>query len=126
MGKNIIIVCIIIILSSCTTTRQALRQSRDTIEQLEQLNDDRRARNTELESLINAERAGNKELERIISEQQSSLNGYIESERARLERERQIIDSLSGIFSEGSDLIRQLKKGYRLIRAYFESQTIME
>lgn len=127
MYKSIIIFIILLLsLSGCTTYRRSIESARESIKQLEQLNADEAARNTALEILIDAEREGNKELERIITDQQSKLDGYIESERLRSEDERRIIESLSDIFSEEADIIEKLKQGYQLIREYFEAQRILE
>jgi hypothetical protein len=126
MPKIIIIGFLIIILSGCTTTRQALESARETISQLEQSNGERAARNIELEGLYTAERAGNKELERIINNQQSELNGYIEAERNRIEAEKLIVESLTGIFSEGSEIIEELIRGHYNIREIFEQAEEME
>lgn len=122
---TIIFICFLII-SGCATYRRTIESARESIEQLEQINADEAARNKSLESLIESERAGNKELERIIGEQKSKLNGYIESERIRSENEKRIIESLSDIFKQETDIIEQLREGYRLIRAYFEAQRILE
>lgn len=119
MVKNIIIVSFIVLLSGCTTIRRDLESARSTIGQLEQSNAERAARNIELEELYIAERAGNKELEKI-------LDGYIESERERIDREKQIVDNLTGIFSKGSDIIEQLRLGYIEIRNYFRAQGMVE
>lgn len=114
--SKIIIIFFIIILSGCTTTRRALDEARNSIAELEQLNEERTSRNIELEKLYNSERTGNKELERIINSQQSELNGYLESERNRIKAEKLIAESLTGIFGEGSDIIEELIRGYYSIR----------
>ncbi len=119
MPKIIFIIFFIIIFTGCSTTRRALEESRNTIEQLKQVDAERTARNTELERLLESERSGNLKLERII-------NGYVESEKYRIEEEKRIIDSLQGIFGEGSEIIENLKLGYDNIRKYFESQESME
>ncbi len=126
MPKIVFIIVFIIIFTGCTTTRTALREARNTIDQLEQLNAERTARNVELAQLYNAERTGNQGLERIIENQQSEINGYIESEKSRIEAEKLIIDSLSGIFGEGSDIIEELIRGYNNIREIFEQTKEME
>jgi len=125
---KIIIISIILIFCfpGCATYRRVIESARESIEQLEQLNADETARNKILEELIIAERAGNKELERIIRNQKSELDGYIESERIRSEDEKRIIESLSNIFSQEADIIEKLKRGYQLIREYFEAQRVLE
>ena len=116
-----IIILIIALFPGCTTLR-TLESARDRIADLEQLNAAGTERNKELGNLIESERAGNQELERIINNQQSELNKYLESERNRIGAERELANSLSGIFSEGSDIIEQLIYGYRQIRAYLKDQ----
>lgn len=112
----IIILFCILTFTGCTTITRALTEAKNSIAELEQLNEERAERNLELESLYNSERTGNQELERIIDNQQSELDGYIESEKNRIEAEKRIIDSLSGIFGEGSEIIEELIRGYFDIR----------
>ena len=113
MFKSIVVLFICLFtFSGCNTTKRALAEARVTITDLEQLNAERAARNEELERLYNAERIGNQELKRIIEKQQSELDGYFESERKRIEREKLIVNSLTGIFGEGSDIIEELIRGY--------------
>jgi len=121
MVNRLIVIFIILSLSGCASLR-TLESARSKITKLEQLNEAGTARNGELESLLESERTGNQELKRIISEKQSELDGYFESEKRRIEAERKLIDSLSGIFEEGSDIIEELIRGYRLIREFFEAQ----
>ena len=123
---NIIFIIVFILIASGCASIRALGSARSKIVELEQLNEARAARYTELEGLYNSEREGNKELERISRNQLSELNGYIESEKHRLEAERLIVDSLSGIFEEGESVIEGLIRGYQLIREYFEAQEIVE
>ncbi len=116
MYKISFIIIFIIILSGCTTTRTALKEARGTIEQLERSDAERTARNIELAGLYNTERAGNEALKGIISSQQSELDDYIEAERNRIAAEKLIIDSLTGVFGEGSEIIEELIRGYNSIR----------
>ncbi len=127
MHKIFIVISICVLsFPGCATYRRNIESARESIEQLEQLNTEEAARIKSLESLVESERAGNQELERIIGEQKSKLNGYIESERIRSEDEKRIIESLSGIFIQETDIIEQLKKGYQLIREYFEAERVLE
>lgn len=125
MHKIIICVLLVINLSGCASTR-ALKSARSRIDELEQLNEAGSARNIELGELLEAERAGNRELGILLSGLREENDRYLESERNRIAAEKQIIESLSGIFSEGSDIIEELIRGYNIIREYFESQEIME
>jgi len=121
----ILIIIIVSLFTGCASTR-TLEQARDTIAELKQSNAERAARNIELEKLFNAERAGNNQLKEIISKQQSELNGYIESERNRIAAERLIIESLTGIFGEGSKIIEELINGYKQIKQYYFPVEVLE
>jgi len=125
MYKIVIISFLVISLCGCTTTRQSLDSARSRVIELEELNKEGAARNTELANLLESERIGNEELERILSEKRSELEGYFDSERSRIEAERRLADSLSGIFNEGSDIVEQLIKGLREIRSYLEDLGIL-
>jgi hypothetical protein len=126
MPKRIIIsiVLIIIIFTGCTTLR-TLESARSRIAELEELNAEGDFRNTTLQGLLKAERTGNEELERILTEKRSELEIYFRSEKLRIEAERKLADSLSGIFSESTDIITQLIEGYRQVRAYLEAQGLL-
>ncbi|MCP4393455.1 MAG: hypothetical protein GY804_04195 [Alphaproteobacteria bacterium] len=112
----ILLPIMLICFSGCTTTREHLEQARFTISELEQINGERATRNAELEQLYNIEREGNQALKRIIEGQRTRINNYLESERKRIEEEKRIIDSLTGIFGEGNGIIRELREGYYKIR----------
>ena len=120
-----IIILIAALFPGCASTR-TIEQARATITELEQYNAERAARNIELEKLFAAERAGNNQLKEIIENQQSELDGYIESERNRIAAERLIIESLTGIFGEGSKIIEELINGYRKIKQYYFPVEILE
>lgn len=115
----------ILTLSGCASTG-VIESARDRINELEQLNEAGAARNTELEELNASERAGNKELGDLLLGLRTENKQYLEAERNRLEAERLIVDSLTGIFEEGEDIIEGLIRGYHLIRDYFESLEILE
>ena len=126
---KIIIICIVLILilslSGCTSTR-AIRSARNRINELEKLNEAGAARNTELGELLESERAGNKEMGILLSGIRTENDKYIEAERNRIEAERLVIDSLTGIFKEGEDLIEGLIRGYNIIREYIEALEVVE
>jgi regulator of replication initiation timing len=126
MHKLFIVIFIIIVFSGCTTTGAALRETRNTVIQLEQLNAERSVRIAELEKLYDAEAEGNTALRRVLKEQQSTLDKYIKSERYRIEQEKRIADNLSEIFGEGAAIIEEILDGYKKIREYFESQEFLE
>ncbi len=126
MSKNLIILIIILFaLSGCTSTR-VIESARDRIAELEKLNEAGAARNIELEKLNEAERAGNKELGDLLFRLRAENEQYIEAERNRLEAERLIVDSFSGIFEDGETIIERLIRGHNLIRDYFESLEVLE
>jgi peptidoglycan hydrolase CwlO-like protein len=130
MAKKILIVAItfvvlvVTIFSGCSTTR-ALRSARDRIVELEQINEEGTKRNTELENLLESERIGNQQMGELLSRIRSENERYLESERNRIEAEKQLANSLSGIFREGSDIIEQLIRGYHEIRKYLENKGLL-
>lgn len=112
---SVLIACCLF--SGCATTR-ALQSAQNRVIELEQLGEERAARLEEQEQLNLAARGRAEELRRINEE-------YIKSERARLEADKLFIDSLTGIFKEGADIIERLIEGFDIITKYLEDKGLL-
>ena len=114
MPKIIILVFAVIFLTGCATYRRAIESARESIEQLEQSAEAREVEFSTLEGLFEAERKRNSELQKLTDD-------YTESERRRLEAEREIINNLEGILESREDILSKLIAVTREIRNYILS-----
>lgn len=126
MSKIFIIIFICVLTFPGCASLRDIESARNSITELEEIVSERTAANDEFERIIESERARNQEFERVIFGQQSTIDGFVISEENRIAAERKLIDSLSGIFREGSDIIEELIAGYYEIRKFFEPLEIVE
>ncbi len=112
MVKKIFIILSLCLLSlGCRTVGGTTQDAKDIIAELERANEARAIEYAKLEKLYNSEREGNQELRDLNEEIQGELDDYAESERRRIEAEREYIDSIAGIFGTGQEIIDQLIQG---------------
>lgn len=125
MVKKIFIIAFIVVscisFSGCQSYSRQIAAAENIIDELERVNGERAAEHAKLEQLYNIERTGNQALATLNDQIQGELNNYTESERRRIEAEREIIENLAGIFGNGQDIINQLIEGYEEIRRYILS-----
>ena len=125
MAKKIFVIIFVVIscfaFSGCQSYSRKIADAENTIDELKRSDAERAIEYSRLEGLYNRERAGNTALRDINGEIQGKLDGYTESERRRIEAEREILENLEGIFSSGQGIIDQLIEGYEEIRKFISS-----
>lgn len=98
-------------ITGCATYRDQITAAENIIDELKRSDAERAIEYTKLEQLYNSEREGNTALRK-------ELNDYTESEKRRIDAEREIVKNLEGIFGSGQDIISKLIEGYEEIRKY--------